>query len=62
VGTGPGHLSAVGTGPPCRMTASTWFDTSTMQGSGDNGKPIGSNPGSGSATGSISSDSDPACR
>jgi len=62
VGTGPGHWSAVGTGPPCRMTASTWFDTSTMQGSGDNGKPIGSNPGSGSATGSISSDSDPACR
>jgi hypothetical protein len=62
VGTGPGHWTAVGTGPPCRMTASTFFDTSTMQGSGDNGKPIGSNPGSGSATGSISSDSDAACR
>jgi hypothetical protein len=33
-----------------------------MQHSGDNGKPIGSHPGTGSETGSISSDTDAACR
>ena len=49
-------------GPPCKMSSTTWYDTSTMQHSGDNGKPIGSHPGTGSETGSISSDTDAACR
>jgi len=47
---------------PCLMSALTFYDTNIMVKSGDNGKPIGSNPGSGSSSGSSSTNSDAACR
>ena len=49
---------------PCNIKSSFFADASlsTMQNSGDNGKPVGSNPASGSSKGTILSDSDEKCR
>ena len=47
---------------PCLMTASTFYDTTSWDHGGDNGKPIGSNPGSGNSAGSSLGDSNAACR